>query len=337
MYKGAIIGLGNVALGGHLPAWGKSSGFRIVAGVDSMESRLDLFGRALPGAARITSVADLPEDLDFVDICTPPHTHFDLALFALERGWNVLCEKPLVLSEEQFDRIRQLSVNKERVLFTVHNWRFAPICRKITEVVRGGVLGDIRHCVWNVVRTGPSVTIGTGNWRLDPRRAGGGILVDHGWHAFYLVSEWVGRRPIGVQASLENRQYPEWEVEDTALIKVEFESVNGHSRAADIFLTWASNDRFNGGVVSGTLGRLDMEDDTLRLDIRDGGREVFHFDSRLSAGSHHPDWFEFVIEEFGSELRDASCRGANLNVVHQCLRLVERSRAASQSKAYLAL
>jgi predicted dehydrogenase len=335
MYKGAIIGLGNVALGGHWPAWRKSSEFRIVAGVDAVEERLDLFCQVQREAAGMASVWNLPRDLDFVDICAPPHTHFELAVFALQRGWNVLCEKPLVLSGQQFDQIRQLARNKERVLFAVHNWKFAPICRKIVEIVRSGALGDIDHCVWNVVRPGPSVTTDANNWRLDARKAGGGILVDHGWHAFYLVPEWIGRRPIGVQASLENRQHPGWEVEDTAIVEVQFESPNGQSRTADIFLTWASNERRNWGVLSGTLGQLSIEDDTLRLELRDGSHELFHFGSRLSAGSHHPDWFEFVIEEFGNELKDASCRGANLNEVHQCLRLVEGSKAASQTKAFL--
>jgi predicted dehydrogenase len=334
MFKGAIIGLGNVAFGGHLPAWRKSREFRIVAGVDAVPDRLGLFRQAMPEALRMASVSDLPRELDFVDICTPSHTHFELALLALERGWNVLCEKPLVLSEQQFDQIRRLALDKERVLFTVHNWKFAPICRKIVQLVRSGALGDVNHCIWNVVRSGPSVTTDANNWRLDPRKAGGGILVDHGWHAFYLVLEWIGRRPIGVQASLENRRYSGWEVEDTAVVKVQFKSPNGHSRRADIFLTWASNERRNWGVLSGTLGQLSIEDDALRLETRDGNQELFDFGSRLSAGSHHPDWFEFVIDEFGSELNDVSCRGANLEVARQCLHLVERSKAASRTKEF---
>ena len=133
MYTGALIGLGNVALNGHLPGWRKSSEFKIVAGVDPVADRCDLLVKGLPEAAHAASIADLPQDLDFVDICTPPHTHFEIAVSALERGWNVLCEKPLVLTGGQFEQIRQLATDRERVLFTVHNWKFAPICRKIAE------------------------------------------------------------------------------------------------------------------------------------------------------------------------------------------------------------
>lgn len=334
MYKGAIIGLGNVALGGHLPGWQNSSEFRIVAGVDPAADRRDLLVKVLPEATNYASIADLPQDLDFVDICTPPHTHFEIAVLALERGWHVLCEKPLVLTGEQFDKIHQLAMEKERVVFTVHNWKFAPICRKIVEIVRSGVLGSIHHCAWYVLRNGPSVTTDPENWRLDSRKAGGGILIDHGWHAFYLVLEWFGLRPIAVQASLENRQYAELEVEDTAVIRVQFECANSHSPMADIFLTWASRLRRNWGVIEGSLAQLNIEDDSLRLDRKDGSQEKFQFSSGLSKGSHHPDWFEFVAQEFGDELKDVSCR-ANLNVAQLCLRLVERSKAADQAKGLL--
>jgi predicted dehydrogenase len=335
MYRGAIIGLGNVALNGHLPGWKKRSQFQIVAGVDSEASRRDLFARALPEAASLASIADLPRDLDFVDICTPPYTHFELAAYALERGWNVLCEKPLVVSMWQFDQIRRLAVEKQRVLFTVHNWKFAPMCRKIAELLQSGVLGEVHHCDWHVLRNGPSITTGPENWRLDPRKAGGGILVDHGWHAFYLVLDWLGLRPSAVRASLENRQYAEFNVEDTAVVSIQFESANSHLPAADIFLTWASSLRRNSGAIEGSLAHLIIEDDLLRLVREDGSQERFQFDEGLSRASHHPDWFESVAEEFAGELMDVSRRGANLRIARLCLRLIEQSKAASRMKELL--
>ena len=335
MYRGAIIGLGNVALNGHLPGWMRSPKFRIVAGLDLDAGRRDIFARALPEATCAESFAELPEDLDFVDICTPPHTHFEIAMDALEREWNVLCEKPLVLSTWQFDQVRTLAAEKQRVVFTVHNWKFAPICRKIDELLRSGALGQIRRCEWHVLRNGPSITTDAENWRLDPGKAGGGILVDHGWHAFYLILEWVALQPRAVQASLEKRQHTELDVEDTAVVRVKFESVNNHSTTADIFLTWASPLRRNSGSIEGSLGRLIIEDDSLSVVRDDGRRERFQLDAALSSGSHHPDWFEFVTDEFAGELNDVSRRGTNLKVAQLCLRLVEQSKASNGTKEFL--
>ena len=192
MYKGAIVGLGNVALNGHLPGWKKlPKAFRILAGVDTEPERRSLFAQALPEAACTDSIADLPPELDFVDICTPPHTHFEMVKGALERRWNVLCEKPLVLSTWQLDRIRTLARQASRVVFTVHNWKFAPICRRISELVRSGALGCVRHCDWHVLRNGPSVTTDHGNWRLDPRGpAGASWLITDGMHSTWCRSGW---------------------------------------------------------------------------------------------------------------------------------------------------
>jgi len=335
MYKGAIIGLGNVALNGHVPGWKGTLEFQIVAGVDSDSERRTLFSRALPEAFCTDTLAHLPEDLDFIDICTPPHTHFRMVMEALERGWNVLCEKPLVLESWQLDQIVGLAKEKERLVFTVHNWKFAPICRKITELISSGGLGQVRRCDWQVFRTGPSVTTDVRNWRLDPDKAGGGILVDHGWHAFYLVLDWMGANPSSVQASLENRRHLDLAVEDTAVVTIRFDSINRHGGTANIFLTWASPQRRNSGTIEGTLARLTIEDHWLKLARNDGGEERFHFETELSSGSHHSDWFTCVAEEFAGELKGLSRPGSNLRVAQLCVRLVEQSKASSRLQASL--
>jgi predicted dehydrogenase len=337
MYKGAIIGLGNVALNGHVPGWKGNSEFRIVAGVDPHSERRNLFSREMPEAFCSDTLAQLPEDLDFVDICSPPHTHFHMIMEALERGWNVLCEKPLVLATWQLNQILALAKKRERLVFTVHNWKFAPICRKITELISSGALGQIHHCDWQVLRTGPSITTEAGNWRLDPDKAGGGILVDHGWHAFYLVIDWMGADPSSVQASLENRRHLDLAVEDTAVVTIRFNSINKHGGTANILLTWASPQRRNWGTIQGTLARLTIEDDWLKLVRNDGSEERFHFETELSSGSHHADWFRCVVEEFAGELKGSSRPGSNLRVAQLCLRLVEQCKASSRMQEYLPL
>ena len=50
LHQGVIIGLGNVALEGHLPAWKGRKDFRIIAGVDSSKERRELFSKILPDA-----------------------------------------------------------------------------------------------------------------------------------------------------------------------------------------------------------------------------------------------------------------------------------------------
>jgi predicted dehydrogenase len=144
-----------------------------------------------------------------------------------------------------------------------------------------------------------------------------------------LILDWLGKPPRSVHASLENRQYGDLPVEDTAKIKLEFEQAGGASLTAEIFLTWASRVRKNAGVIEGNSGRIQIEDDHLSVFQKNGsGRppEIYHFDSPLSRGSHHPDWFDSVIEEFRREIADPEARGKNLRAAKACLRLVETSK-----------
>lgn len=337
MFRGAIVGLGNVALNGHLPAWLKSTGFKISAGIDSDPSRRDAFKKLVPDAAVFSSLEECREPLDFVDIATPPHLHFPLIQSALGKNWHVLCEKPLVLSEEHLNVLERAAAASGKTLMTVHNWKYASICRKITEIAESGALGRLKYCAWYVLRSGPAVTTDKNNWRLDPAKAGGGILIDHGWHALYLVLGWMNKAPRSVKAALENRQYEDLGVEDTAKLNIEFAADGGPAASAEIFLTWASRVRRNWGVLEGESGILHIEDDSLKLDIPGKSPETFRFDSPLSAGSHHPDWFGLVIEEFAGELNDAQKRGANFKMAKACLELIEKSKRSSAGGKPLAL
>ncbi len=339
MFRGAIVGLGNVALNGHLPAWLKNSEFKIVAGIDSDPARGEAFQKLVPGASVFSSLEACGEPLDFVDIATPPHLHFPLIRSALEKNLDVLCEKPLVLSEEHAGALEDLRKKSGKALMTVHNWKYAPICRKITEIVQKGDLGNLKYCAWYVLRNGPAATTDKNNWRLDPAKAGGGILIDHGWHALYLVLGWMNLVPQTIHATLENRQYEDLGVEDTAKLKIEFQKKDAQAAAplatAEIFLTWASRVRRNWGVIEGDQGILRIEEDVLTLERKNSPPETFKFDAPLSAGSHHPDWFGLVIEEFFGELSDEGKRGNNFTMAKSCLRLIEQSKRSSEQGGQL--
>src|SRR5207249_9534201 len=83
-----------------------------------------------------------------------------------------------------------------------HNWHHAPIIARATELVRAREIGRVTRVVWHTLRTqAAGAHNGNGsNWRLDPALAGGGILTDHGWHAFYLVGSWITETPTSLSA-----------------------------------------------------------------------------------------------------------------------------------------
>jgi predicted dehydrogenase len=92
----------------------------------------------------------------------------------------------------------------------------------------------------------------------------------------------------------------------------------------EIFLTWTANERANRVTLQGSRGALVI--DGRMLEIRDTFGEVRkreELPGSLSEGSHHPDWFRGVVEEFLGEIRDPGRRGQSLAEAQRCLRWIE--------------
>jgi predicted dehydrogenase len=330
MLRGGIIGVGNVALRGHAPVWAARRDVEIVAVTDTRGDRRAACADALPGARWYGSVDALVDEapLDFVDICTPPTSHAGVIRRALERGLHVLCEKPLVHTLEDLAWVASLADESGRVLHTVHNWHHAPIVRRTTELVRDGAIGAVRRVAWHTRRTRPAAVADAGapNWRIDPALAGGGVLTDHGWHVFYVLGRWIGAVPTAVSARLDRRRHLTLSVEDTASVRLTFPAAT-----AEILLTWAADVRENWAEVVGTKGRLELRDDTLVW--YNGGPDAvqqWRCPPALSDGSHHPDWFHAVADEFLAEVTSDRPNRDNLAEASLCLTLEAAARESSR-------
>src|SRR5579863_8169670 len=238
-----------------MPGWRTVNDARIVAATDAAASRGQAFLAACPDGRWHRTVDDLlaREELDFVDICAPPGSHAALIERALRAGLHVLSEKPLVTRLEDAQRMRAAAARAGRVLHTVHNWLHAPICLKISALIDGGAIGAVRSVRWRTLRREPTTAVsaaGVANCRVDPKLAGGGILIDHGWHALYCVARWAGA-PRCVSARLETRRFHDQPLEDTATL--DLETASGLSR---IFLTWAADERSNAIEIDGEHGEI---------------------------------------------------------------------------------
>jgi predicted dehydrogenase len=334
--RGAIVGFGNVAVEGHLPGWHQHKLFTIVAVCDTSDDRLARAAEVLPAARRYATVDELlaNERLDFVDIATPPSSHAAIALAALAKRVAVLCEKPLTTKWDELRQIRSAASAARAVVFTTHNWKYAPIIRTAKRALRRGDLGAVSHVRLETIRTNPPTDAGDqSTWRLDPATAGGGILVDHGWHAFYLACHLADAAPIAISAVTSQRKFSTAGVEDTAECTIEFPSTR-----AQVFLTWAGDVRRNTGTVVGTLGTLTIADGTLITARRDLAPVETRFAQPLSAGSYHPDWFATMLDDFHAELDDPEVRGENFREAEACCRLLEHAyRSSASGGARLAL
>jgi predicted dehydrogenase len=315
--RGAIIGFGQVARNGHWPAYADSREARIVAVVDRTEERRNAARESLPGVATFATMQELTAgtEIDFVDICTPPALHGEPMLAALGRGWNVLCEKPLLLDLVELEQVRNLARESGRAVVPVHNWKYAPIVRRATEILRSGAIGLLRDLEIETLRIQDCAVADPDhpNWRRDHAIAGGGVLMDHGWHAIYLARHWFGEEPIDARASLH--RFTPKEVEDEATLTLVFPSGQ-----AKIFLTWRADERRNTMRLVGEQGEIAIDDDILRI-----AGESIQFESGLSAGSHHADWFAAMLPDVLASFHRPESALDSFEEAALCLSVIRRA------------
>ncbi len=320
--RGAISGFGEVAARGHLPGWLTRQGVSLVAIHEPIAERRQLAMRMLKGV-RIYDDLGLMLDgeaPDFVDLASPPAFHADAIRAALEANAHVLCEKPLCLDLASFDELAQLAAARSRILMCVHNWKRAPAFEVAHDAVASGRLGALRFVGIDRLRTEPAG--GAGKWRSEAA-SGGGILIDHGWHAFYLAQWLMDAAPVSVSASLSHQASSG--LDDLADIRLTFPD----DRIARIHLSWRAPVRRTSTMLYGSDAMLEIESDRVVLTARSG-----HIDD-LSVpdapdDSYHSAWFGKMAAEFERAIADDSSHG-NLDEARTVLQLIEASRASSAS------
>lgn len=83
------------------------------------------------------------EKPDFVDIITPPETHWEMCKFAADQGIDIICQKPLAPTFEESQKIVDY-VNSKGVRFVVHeNFRFQPWHREIRKLIDNDSIGEL--------------------------------------------------------------------------------------------------------------------------------------------------------------------------------------------------
>ncbi|MBI1803640.1 MAG: Gfo/Idh/MocA family oxidoreductase [Ignavibacteriae bacterium] len=336
MLRGALIGLGNIALRGHVPAYqseGVKSKARIVAVMDVVEQSRTKANEVFPGATFYTSINTLLENEkpDFVDICTPPYTHAEYIKACAAKGIHVVCEKPLV---EKYSTARELAdaVKKAGIVFVpCHQYKYSPLWKSIRDVIASGKLGKVALAQFNVYRL--HADTGTANWnpqwRTSKSHSGGGILVDTGAHYFYLAQYFFGI-PQKISAILRTLKHTDYGVEDTAIVTLEYPDT-----LMQINLTWAANQRANSVYVAGEKGSLSYDGVHLLHTDGEETREIPMPD--VSDKSQYVAWYAALFQEFICRIEQKNMATDLLDEAFMVMKLLDASYRSSEEKAVLDL
>lgn len=167
--------------------------------------------------------------IDFLSIATPNHAHFDVALAAVQAGFNVVCDKPLTLDLDQAHRLAE-AVESSGVVFAVtHNYTGYPLVRQARAMILGGELGEIQAVRASYIQGWLRTRLESSGqkqaaWRTDPARSGAaGCFGDIATHAFNLARYMTGLMPDQISAQLRTFE-PGRALDDYGLAAIQFQN-----------------------------------------------------------------------------------------------------------------
>jgi len=159
--------------------------------------------------------------IDAVHICLPVGLHAQFAERALKAGKHVICEKPLAASSAEARRLARLAVERGRVLMPAYRAWFSA---HVQEVRRRVVEATHGHLVAIDAHKGFRMELPAGNWRFDPKLAGGGCLYDIGVYSVQLCRWLGGGVPTRVSAMTGHDPSRPHAIEDHVAFTFEFQN-----------------------------------------------------------------------------------------------------------------
>jgi predicted dehydrogenase len=152
MIKAAIVGIGHIAKLHFLSL--KKMGIDIIGVVDSNLKKWEEVKKHWHIDRCYASLKELLSEnsVDVVHICTPPQSHYAIALDALSAGCNLIIEKPITLSFKEAKHLFDLAQQKHVRIFQVENFLFHPCVLRARQLIDTDEFGQVKyiHIYWRI-------------------------------------------------------------------------------------------------------------------------------------------------------------------------------------------
>ena len=225
-----IIGCGRIAEDGHAPALrALGDAVEVVALADPSPERRQALATAVdrPDAQGFDDWKAMLANarLDAVTVAVAPFLHEPAILDAAQAGVSVICEKPLVATLEEADRVGEALERSDARLSVMHNWGYTRQALAVSEAIAAGRIGE-------VFMTRNESVVGTRwlsqdptnpNWANDPAKSGGGVILSDVYHSIYQAEDET-KSPVQSVFAATGEYGPDAAVEDTAAMVLRHEN-----------------------------------------------------------------------------------------------------------------
>ena len=154
-------------------------------------------------------------NIDLVAVCTPPYTHAEITIEALNKGKHVIVEKPMASSLEECDAMNEAAKKSGKILSVIAQNRFTSPMMKLKHVLDTELMGPIVHTqVDSFWWRGHSYYDLW--WRGTWEKEGGGCTLNHAVHHIDIF-RWMNGMPKEITAIMSNVAHDNAEVEDISV------------------------------------------------------------------------------------------------------------------------
>ncbi len=214
--KVGVIGLGHQALEDHIPAILASSDVELIAVADVDKVKLKAFSKGNKTIRTYERFEDLfhSETLDFVIIAVPHYLHKDVIEKAIKHKVHILKEKPFAVSLADAKGIKKLAEqNNVKIALTLQR-RFNPIYSTFFQFIDKIGTPFFIESRYTFYTDSPHE-----GWRGKKELAGGGCIIDMGYHVIDLLMWYFGLPDaVFAETSCAAKEGIEYNAEDTAQI-----------------------------------------------------------------------------------------------------------------------
>src|SRR5215211_5524325 len=115
---------------------------RAICDIDEAKARELAAALSIPHVVTDLAMLCRMDGLDVIDICTPPHLHYDQIQQVLSARKHAICEKPLVSSIQQVDELIEAETRAGRRVMPIFQYRFGHGLQKLKLLVEQGLAGQ---------------------------------------------------------------------------------------------------------------------------------------------------------------------------------------------------
>jgi len=188
-----VIGSG-FARTSHLPGFRACAGAEVLAICSGTRSNAEAAAQqyCIPHVVSDYEEMMLIEELDLIDVVTPPYLHHPMVMAALEAGKHVLCEKPMAMNSREAEAMYEKAEDAGVVHLIDHELRFNPTRKRMKDLIDDGYIGRLRNvALATISNSGRDAYSRRWSWWYQQEK-GGGMMGANGSHQIDQLRWWFG-------------------------------------------------------------------------------------------------------------------------------------------------